>query len=78
VTSPHLPDPGLCATCANVRVVGSRRGSRFLLCTLSEADVRYPRYPRLPVLRCRGYRAAGEDGAGDAPAKPRDASTARR
>jgi hypothetical protein len=49
------PDPGLCGTCARVRVVESARGSRFYLCRLSETDPRYPRYPRLPVLRCRGH-----------------------
>lgn len=49
------PDPGLCGACANVRVVQSRKGSRFYLCRLSETDPRFPKYPRLPVLRCRGH-----------------------
>jgi hypothetical protein len=31
------------------------RGSVFLLCLLSRTDARYPKYPRLPVLRCEGY-----------------------
>ena len=46
---------GLCATCRRARVVGNRRGSRFWLCTRSADDPRFPRYPRLPVLRCAGY-----------------------
>ncbi|HEX5727439.1 MAG TPA: hypothetical protein VFX98_18350 [Longimicrobiaceae bacterium] len=46
---------GLCAVCANAKVVETRRGSRFYLCTLSEVDPRFPRYPNLPVLRCLGF-----------------------
>lgn len=56
---------GLCEACANVRVVETRRGSRFYLCRLSEVDARFPKYPPLPVLRCAGYRPAGA-GPGDA------------
>jgi len=54
----HTPDPGLCGSCLNVRIIENRRGSRFFLCRLAEVDPRFPRYPRLPVLRCRGYAAA--------------------
>lgn len=49
------PPAGLCATCARARVVGNRRGSRFWMCTRSADDSRYPRYPRIPVVRCPGY-----------------------
>jgi hypothetical protein len=35
--------------------VETRKGSRFYLCTLSEVDPRFPKYPRIPVLQCRGY-----------------------
>jgi hypothetical protein len=52
------PDPGLCGSCANSRVVETRTGSRFFLCQLSAVDPAFPRYPRLPVLRCRGYTPA--------------------
>lgn len=55
---PPAPLVGLCETCANVRIVETRKGSRFYLCTLSEVDPRFPKYPRLPVLACRGYRPA--------------------
>jgi hypothetical protein len=51
---------GLCAACRNVRVIESRRGSRFYLCQLSEVDARFPKYPRLPVLQCIGYAADPE------------------
>lgn len=56
---PHAPSPGLCGTCVNARVVESARGSRFWLCELSRTDPRFPRYPRLPVLRCGGYVETG-------------------
>ncbi len=51
---------GLCASCANVRIVDTRKGSRFYLCELSETDPRFPKYPRLPVHRCHGYQPAGD------------------
>jgi hypothetical protein len=55
VTQPYAPPPGLCESCAHVRMVDTRRGSRFFLCQLSEVDPRFPKYPRIPVLRCIGY-----------------------
>ncbi len=54
---------GLCKTCAFSRVVTSGRGSRFYLCRLSETDPRFARYPRLPVLKCAGYREGERDHA---------------
>jgi len=52
--------PGLCASCGFCRTVESRRGSVFFLCELSLADSRFPRYPRLPVLRCSGWRPTAD------------------
>jgi hypothetical protein len=49
---------GLCATCAHRRAITSRRGSMFVLCGKSAADPRFPRYPRLPVVRCDGFTPA--------------------
>jgi hypothetical protein len=49
------PHAGLCASCAHARVVTSSRDSVFYLCQLSWRDPRFPRYPVLPVIRCRGY-----------------------
>jgi len=46
---------GLCANCTHARRVESARGSFFVLCELSAADTAFPRYPRLPVLQCRGF-----------------------
>lgn len=41
-----------------MRVVETKRGSRFYLCMLSEVDPRFPKYPGIPVLSCAGYRPA--------------------
>jgi len=49
-------DPGLCARCENMRRITSDRGSVFLFCNLSKTDPRFPKYPRLPVLQCDGFR----------------------
>ena len=55
---------GLCAACRHARATSNVRGSTFVLCGLSAADARFPRYPALPVLRCPGFelRAAGDGG----------------
>ncbi len=58
MTQPYAPPAGLCESCANVRIIETRRGSRFFLCQLSEVDPRFPRYPRTPVLQCIGYTPA--------------------
>ena len=52
---PPATPVGLCESCRNVRIVQTRT-STFYLCELSAVDPAFPRYPRLPVLRCRGYR----------------------
>ena len=46
---------GLCADCAHARRVASARGATFYRCARSESDPAYPRYPRLPMVECRGY-----------------------
>jgi hypothetical protein len=52
---------GLCEGCRNTRIVQTRTGSRFYLCQKSVEDPAFPRYPRLPVLRCRGFEAAAAE-----------------
>jgi hypothetical protein len=47
---------GLCASCRHCRPIESGKGSVFVLCELSKTDPRFPKYPRLPVLSCDGYR----------------------
>jgi hypothetical protein len=54
------PDPGLCRTCQHSLPIESDRGSVFIRCELSLEDSRFPKYPRLPVLACGGYRAKPE------------------
>jgi hypothetical protein len=53
----------LCQTCCNGRMIVSGKGSRFLLCQLSQQDRRFPKYPPQPVISCVGYAKAevGED-----------------
>jgi hypothetical protein len=41
--------------CRFMRRITSDRGSIFYLCERSATDERFPKYPRLPVLRCVGY-----------------------
>jgi hypothetical protein len=45
----------LCESCIHKRDVFSGKGSRFLLCELSQTDQRFPKYPPQPVVKCGGY-----------------------
>ncbi|HEV7938727.1 MAG TPA: hypothetical protein VGP18_12000 [Solirubrobacteraceae bacterium] len=54
------PNAGLCDTCKHRRLVPNTRGSMFSLCERSRKDPAYPRYPRLPVLRCAGHELKEE------------------
>jgi hypothetical protein len=49
------PPAGLCDHCRHQRVIRNTRGSSFSLCARAREDDRYPKYPRLPVLRCPGF-----------------------
>ena len=51
------PFAGLCDTCRNARVIEAQTGSVFYRCQLSANDPRYPKYPRIPVVRCDGFTA---------------------
>jgi hypothetical protein len=58
ITSHNNPvdsSPGLCADCQFAAVIRSDRGSVFYQCRLSFTDPAFPKYPRLPVLRCSGF-----------------------
>jgi hypothetical protein len=48
---------GLCADCIHTRCVKSDRSVEFYLCALHAVDPSFPKYPRLPVMRCGGYEA---------------------
>jgi hypothetical protein len=45
-------DPGLCSRCVHARKLVSARGSEFWRCAIADSDPSWPKYPRLPVLRC--------------------------
>ena len=63
-------DAGLCATCTHCRVIRARH-SVFHMCRRSFTDARFPKYPRLPVLRCIGYvPGTPSDGEGAAERSP--------
>jgi hypothetical protein len=53
--SPAPPPAGLCNACIHQQLVPNRRGSVFSLCRRAKTDPSFPRYPRIPVLECRGY-----------------------
>lgn len=48
---------GLCAQCVHARLIGNRRGSRFLLCQRAKTMPGLTKYPQLPVLTCPGFGA---------------------
>lgn len=48
-------DPGLCQRCAAGRAITSARGAVFWRCAEHDRDPAWPKYPRLPVLRCARY-----------------------
>jgi len=52
---------GLCADCEHARRMQSDRGSLFWRCELSATDPRFPKYPRLPVLECDGYKRSSQE-----------------
>ena len=58
MTDARHPPPGLCGACRHAQRVESARGSRFWLCARSADDPRFAKYPRLPVLECRGYESS--------------------
>ena len=48
---------GLCERCRHAHRVTSAKGSVFWRCRISERDKSWPKYPPLPVLRCRHFEA---------------------
>jgi hypothetical protein len=49
------PPAGLCDACRHQRVIRNTRGSSFSMCERAKTDPSFPKYPRLPVLECRGF-----------------------
>jgi hypothetical protein len=55
---------GLCAGCAHQKLVSNTRGSTFSMCLRNRTEPeRFPKYPRLPVLACRGYEPSTISGS---------------
>jgi hypothetical protein len=52
---------GLCSSCAHQKLIRSGRGSEFSMCLRHREDPAYPKYPRLPVLRCPGHEPRPRD-----------------
>ncbi len=52
---PRDPSLGLCGSCRYRREVIGRQGAMYVLCRRAESDSNYPKYPRVPMLRCAGY-----------------------
>lgn len=46
----------LCEACAWMREMVTPKGSRFLLCQLSQTNPDFPKYPPQPVVRCAGFQ----------------------
>ena len=44
-----------------MQIMKSDRGSTFYMCQLSVTDPAFPKYPRLPVLKCGGYEEKKEE-----------------
>jgi hypothetical protein len=64
---------GLCDTCVHQQIVRNTRGSVFSLCRRSRDEPEFPRYPRVPVLECRGHESHGstdDEAPGGVPGPP--------
>jgi hypothetical protein len=46
---------GLCLDCLHAKQVEGKEDTFYFLCELSFTNRTFPKYPRLPVLRCPGY-----------------------
>ena len=61
---------GLCASCRHQKLIRNGRAARSSRCACARGPTpRYPKYPRLPVLACRGHEPLrpGDDPAGPGP-----------
>jgi hypothetical protein len=62
--------PSLCETCTHLREVLTPKGSRFLLCQLSQKNPAFQKYPPQPVLACTGYEAQSAPPQGSTGSSP--------
>ncbi len=61
-SSKERVEVGLCADCLHARRIVSAKSSTFWLCSRSERDAHFPKYPRLPVRSCAGYERTERSG----------------
>jgi hypothetical protein len=66
----------LCENCRHLRTVISAKGSRFLLCLLSQTDARLSKYPPQPVRQCSGYQENEAGGKGKQGSNSKDRTMA--
>jgi ADP-ribose pyrophosphatase len=52
----------LCEHCIHRREIVSGRGSRFLLCRMSQKDRRFHKYPPQPIVQCSGHEPLRQHG----------------
>ena len=71
MSAPEDPSVGLCARCRHARIVETPR-SRFWLCERSRQDTSFARYPRLPMLSCRGFEPGTPEPAARGPEAERE------
>lgn len=45
----------LCEYCSHMKPIISGKGKVFVQCRKHFEDASYPKYPRVPVLRCLGF-----------------------
>jgi hypothetical protein len=62
---------GLCERCRHCKRVGSTRGSVFWMCQRHDGDPSFAKYPRLPVVACRGYEEQAPSSAQADEGEPR-------
>lgn len=61
---------GLCERCAWTQRIENDRGSVFWLCGKAKEDARFPKYPRLPVLACAGFKSTAPPPSSDEVPEP--------
>ncbi len=49
----------LCDSCSHMNPIVSGKGAVFVQCRKHFEDASFPKYPRVPVLRCAGFSALG-------------------
>ena len=62
----------LCENCSWMREVKTAKGSRFLLCRLSQQQPGFAKYPPQPVVKCLGFRDESAIDGRDEPSQTKE------